>query len=585
MKEYWIRLREGGMAIKSIRHFLPSRKCVILAILAALLEIAATIVTPVAVMDMIDNPLMDAHLSIFNYLPVLMILLIKLFISSFHYLMLSNLAAGLLKNLRLKIWEKILRLPICFYDSSSNGETMSRITNDTLVIKDFFTAETFSVISGIIYLVIIGAVIFIIDWKISLLIFLAVPVTLILISFIAQQEYYISLSIQRETVEFQNRINQVLYEIRTIKSSQAEKYESDQGQKIIKNLFHLSILENKTFAFIQPCANILLMLLFLVIFGYCSIRVSQGSLSAGQFVAVIFYLYELTGPVTIFGSFSAKLLKFIVSADRINQLLGEEEEPEITVSLSTHLLAPQDIDVQDLSFGYHDERLILKSVNFKIHKGSVTAIIGESGVGKTTFFLLLERFYQPSSGNICYGGVPIQDIDLYEWRNKIAYVSQEAPLMQGTIHENLTYGIDNYSNEDLIQAISDVGLLEFVEGLPQGIQTNVGERGTNLSGGQRQRIVIARALIRNPEILLLDEATSHLDSTSEFLVQNSLNRLMKGRTTIIIAHRLSTIRNSDQIIILKDGKTAGIGNHRDLLENNSIYRSLVTKQNTNIYGT
>ena len=157
--------------------------------------------------------------------------------------------------------------------------------------------------------------------------------------------------------------------------------------------------------------------------------------------------------------------------------------------------------------------------------------------------------------------------------------------MQGTIHENLTYGIDNYSNEDLIQAISAVGLLEFVEGLPQGIQTNVGERGTNLSGGQRQRIVIARALIRNPEILLLDEATSHLDSTSEFLVQNSLNRLMKGRTTIIIAHRLSTIRNSDQIIILKDGKTAGIGNHRDLLENNSIYRCLVTKQNTNIYGT
>jgi ATP-binding cassette subfamily B protein AbcA/BmrA len=578
-------MREGGLAIKSIRVFLPPRKLVIIAILAALLEIAATVATPVVVMDMIDNPLMDAQLSIFNYIPVLFVLFIKLLISSFHYLILSNLAAELLKNLRLKIWEKILRLPIRFYDSSSNGETMSRITNDAVIIKDFFTAETFSVISGIVYLVIIGAIIFIIDWKISLLIFLAVPATLILISFIAQQEYHISLSIQRETEAFHNRINQVLYEIRTIKSSQAEKYENTQGQKIIKNLFHLSILENKVFAFVQPCANILLMLLFLVIFGYCSIRVSQGSLSAGQFVAVIFYLYELTGPVTIFGSFSAKLLKFIVSADRINQLLGEEEEPEISGSLSPHLLAPQDIDVRDLSFGYHNDRIILQSINFKIHKGSVTAIIGESGVGKTTFFLLLERFYQPSSGNICYGGVPIQDFGLYEWRNKIAYVSQEAPLMQGTIHENLTYGIDNYSDEDIIQAISDVGLLEFIKGLPQGIQTKVGERGTNLSGGQRQRIVIARALIRNPEILLLDEATSHLDSTSEFLVQNSLTRLMKGRTTIIIAHRLSTIRNSDQIIILKDGKTAGIGYHKVLLENNSLYRSLVAKQNAYVYET
>ncbi|MDW2798305.1 ABC transporter ATP-binding protein [Clostridium boliviensis] len=566
------------MAIKSIMYFLPSRKRVIFAILAALFEIAATVVTPVAVMDMIDNPLMDAHMSILNYLPVLMILFIKLLISSFHYLMLSNLAAGLLKNLRLKIWEKILRLPIHFYDSSSNGETMSRITNDTVVIKDFFTTETFSIISGIVYLVIIGVIIFTIDWKISLLIFLSVPVTLILISFIAQQEYNISISIQRETEEFQNRINKVLYEIRTIKTSQAEKYESTQGQKIIKNLFHLSILENKIFAFIQPCANILLLFLFLVIFGYCSIRVSQGSLSAGQFLAIIFYLYELTGPVTIFGSFSAKLLKFMVSADRINQLLGEEEEPVISGELSEHLLASKDIDVQDLSFGYYDKRMILQSINFKIRKGSVTAIIGESGVGKTTFFLLLERFYQPSSGNICYGGVPIEDFALYEWRKKIAYVSQEAPLMQGTIHQNLTYGIDNCSNEELIQALSDVGLLEFIEGLPQGLHTNVGERGTNLSGGQRQRIVIARALIRNPEILLLDEATSHLDSTSEFLVQNSLNRLMKGRTTIIIAHRLSTIRNSDQIVIFKDGKISGIGYHEDLLENNSLYCSLVAKQ-------
>ncbi|WP_051629696.1 ABC transporter ATP-binding protein [Lacrimispora aerotolerans] len=578
MKEYWIRFREGVMAIKSIRYFLPSRKLVIFAILAALFEIVATVVTPVAVMDMIDNPLMDVHLSIFNYLPVLMILFIKLLISSFHYLMLSNLAAGLLKNLRLKIWEKILRLPVSFYDSVSNGETMSRLTNDAIVIKDFFTTETFSVISGSIYLVIIGAIIFIIDWKISLLIFFAIPATLLLISFIARREYDISQSIQRETEGFQNRINQVLYEIRTIKSSQAEEYESIQGQKIIRNLFHLSSLENKIFALIQPCANILLMLLFLVIFGYCSIRVSQGSLSAGQFVAVIFYLFELTGPVTIFGSFSAKLLKFIVSAGRINQLFAEEEEPGISGKLSASLLPPQDIEVQGLNFGYHNNRMILQSVDFRIQKGSVTAIIGESGVGKTTFFLLLERFYLPSSGNICYGGVPIQNYDLYEWRNKIAYVSQEAPLMQGTIHDNLTYGIENYDNEDLTKALLDVGLLEFIEKLPKGIHTKVGERGTNLSGGQRQRIVIARALIRKPEILLLDEATSHLDSTSEYLVQNSLNKLMKGRTTIIIAHRLSTIENSDQIIILKDGKTAGIGYHRDLMENNRLYRSLVTRQ-------
>jgi ATP-binding cassette subfamily B protein AbcA/BmrA len=497
--------------------------------------------------------------------------------------MLSNLSAGLLKNLRLKIWEKILKLPVSFYDSSSNGETMSRITYDAIVIKDFFAAETFSVISGVVYLIVIGIIIFIIDWKISLLIFLAVPITLFLISFIARKGYHLSQLIQSETEEFQNRINQVLFEIRTIKTSQAEDYEITQGQKTINNLFRLGVMENKIFAFIQPCANSLFMLLFLVVLGYCSIRVSQGSLSAGKFVAVMFYIFELTGPVSIFGNFSAKLPKFIVSTGRISQLLTEEDEPRVSKFHSDCPLAPQNIDVRNLCFGYHKDRIILKSLNFQIPKGAVTAIVGESGVGKTTFFLLFERFYIPSFGSICYGSVPIQDFGLYEWRNKIAYVSQEAPLMQGTIHDNLTYGIDNYSSEDILKAMSDVGLLEFVEGLPEGLQTKVGERGMNLSGGQRQRIVIARALVRNPEILLLDEATSHLDSASECLVQKSLGRLMKGRTTIIIAHRLSTIQNADQIIILKGGKTAGIGCHRELFENNCFYRSLLDKQQIYAY--
>lgn len=235
--------------------------------------------------------------------------------------------------------------------------------------------------------------------------------------------------------------------------------------------------------------------------------------------------------------------------------------------------------LQEISFGYDSEKEILQDINLNIEIGKTTAIVGSSGAGKTTIFSLIERFYLPVKGKIFYKGVDIEKIELSEWRGNLAYVQQEASIMSGTLYDNLIYGLTNINEDKIWDAIEKTHLKNFIHSLPEGLLTRVGERGIKLSGGQRQRIAIARAMIRDPKILLLDEATAHLDSISEGLVQNALNRLMEGRTTIIIAHRLSTIKNADKIYVLDKGRIIGQGTHKELIYSNEIYRSFIEQQN------
>lgn len=208
----------------------------------------------------------------------------------------------------------------------------------------------------------------------------------------------------------------------------------------------------------------------------------------------------------------------------------------------------------------------------------MTAFVGPSGTGKTTLFSLIERFYAPTGGQICYGDTPIDGMTLDGWRRRIAYVSQDSPMMAGTIRHNLAYGLGQAEETSMLAALEAANLSEFIESLPDGLDTEVGERGVKLSGGQRQRLAIARALLRDPEILLLDEATAHLDSESEKLVQEALQTLMKDRTTLVIAHRLSTISSADRIVVLEEGRVTGQGTHSELLQSHELYGKLVKQQ-------
>jgi ATP-binding cassette subfamily B protein AbcA/BmrA len=276
-------------------------------------------------------------------------------------------------------------------------------------------------------------------------------------------------------------------------------------------------------------------------------------------------------------AFFTQLQKAIGATERMIDILGQEEE--VHHQGSQVPAADSAIELNDLTFYYDQGDPILKHVSFSVPAGQVTALVGPSGSGKTTLFSLIERYYEQRSGSIVYGRHEISDFSLESWRSQIGYVSQESPLMSGTVRENITYGLDReVSENELLEVVKMAYADGFINELPDRFDTEVGERGMKLSGGQRQRIAIARALLRNPRILMLDEATSALDSTSERVVQEALNNLMKGRTTLVIAHRLSTVIDADQIIFLDKGSITGMGTHEQLVESHALYREFAEQQ-------
>ncbi|MNZ68810.1 Multidrug resistance ABC transporter ATP-binding/permease protein BmrA [compost metagenome] len=326
-----------------------------------------------------------------------------------------------------------------------------------------------------------------------------------------------------------------------------------------------------------------MLLILVLLIGYGGVRVAQGSLSGGALVAIILYMFQIVMPFTQMASFFTQFQKAMGAADRIKELLDEASEQQDIAEQMVHSQeersrAPKPVSFNEVSFGYTPDRPLLHALSFHAEPGQVTAFVGPSGTGKTTLFSLIERFYTPTSGMIAYGGQAIADMRLEDWRKRIAYVSQDSPMMAGTIRYNLTYGLEEVDEERMKEAAAQANASSFIAALPDGYDTEVGERGIKLSGGQRQRLAIARAILRNPDILLLDEATAHLDSESEQLVQEALDSLMKARTTLVIAHRLSTIRGADKIIVIEKGEISGQGTHDELLVSHELYRKLVQQQ-------
>jgi ATP-binding cassette subfamily B protein AbcA/BmrA len=322
-----------------------------------------------------------------------------------------------------------------------------------------------------------------------------------------------------------------------------------------------------------------MMSLLVLVIGYGGSQVASGALTAGDLVAFILYIFQVIMPVAMISQAITQLQKARGATESIVRLLAAPEEK------SAEGLALERVDesirFEGLSFSYEPGKEVLRNLSFDLEPGSVTAIVGPSGGGKTTIFSLLERFYAPDSGSILLGNRPIGDYSLASWRGAIGYVSQDSPLMAGTIRDNLCYGVGSSIAEDdsrIKEAARAAYADEFIEGLPKGYDTEVGDRGVKLSGGQRQRIAIARALLRNPSILMLDEATSSLDSSSEEWVQKALENLMRGRTTLVIAHRLSTVLDADRILFIEGGELTGSGSHEELLATHELYRSFAEHQ-------
>lgn len=563
--------------IKIVFHaLLPSKMMIFSAGMMLLIENIITVGTPFIMMKLIDQINLE-NINIGILMAICSVFILQLVVASVSAYVLTRISEFLVKGLREKVINKILDLPISYFDKNQTGDIMSRVTSDTMIVKSFVTDEANIFITDTLTLLGSLVLILVIDWKIGLIVLILSPIISLIVALVADREFGVSVLLQEENARFQSFLNQVVSDIRLVKAYVSENLEYRNSRKIINKIYELSLKEGKIMAVIRPFTNSLMLILLVAIFGYGSLRVAQGTLTAGGLIAIILYLFQMSSPVSGIASFYTGYQKFCSSILRLYEIfIFQENNKSNKLSMK---IETKGIVLKNVIFEYRDTKRILNGIYLEAKKGKTTAIIGTSGVGKTTLFSLIERFYEPTSGKIYYDGIDIMEIDVKKWRKKISYVSQDSPIMYGTILSNLTYGMEEYTIDKVERAVYDVKLSDYIKSLPNGYNTLVGERGITLSGGQRQRIAIARAMIREPEILLLDEATSHLDSDSENIVKEALEKLMKGRTTLIIAHNMSTIKDADEIVVLENGTITGCGKHEYLVENNLLYRRFIEQQN------
>ena len=484
------------------------------------------------------------------------------------------------KTLREKLWGHLLQMPVGYYDDHKSGESSSRLVNDTTVIKDLVATQFPNFITGGIQLVGSMIILFVMDWKMAAMMFLAVPIMALIMVPIGRVMSRLGRQLQSATADFNAEASEKLSEIRLIKASNGEPFEKESGRSFINKIFSLGIKDAKVEALLQPIITTVMLGLFVGILGYGAVRVQAGTLTSGELVAFLLYLFNIMMPAASFATFFSQVQKAMGATERIEQILKIELEP--IEAGKTVDVSGKTIKAENLSFHYEENRPILKNVSFEAKPNTVIAFAGPSGGGKSTIFSLLERFYEPTAGSIKIGNEIVDELSLANWRSQIGYVSQDSAVFAGSIRDNLQYGLERTLSEaELWQGLELAYADQFVRDFPDQLETELGERGVKLSGGQKQRIAIARAFLRDPKILMLDEATASLDSQSEEKVQRALDQLMEGRTTLVIAHRLSTIVDADHIYFIEKGEITGHGTHSELIATHPLYAEYVQEQVVN----
>jgi ATP-binding cassette, subfamily B, bacterial AbcA/BmrA len=544
---------------------------------ASLITTLTGLLIPVLTKNLVDG-FSVASLSIPLIIGIGVAFIVQAIISGISIYLLSFVGQKIVARLRERMWVKLIRLPVSFFDQQSSGETVSRVVNDTSVVRALISDHFPQFITGIISIIGAVVILLVMDWKMTLIMLISVPITMFIMMPLGRKMAKISRGLQDATAVFTGEIQQTLSEIRLMKSSTAERNEETKGLAGIDKLLGFGLKEARISALIAPLMYLVIMVVIVMIIGYGGMRVANGTMSTGSLVAFLLYLFQIIFPITSFAMFFTQLQKAKGATERIIDILElklEEGKNGLEMDITN-----KPIYVRNVSFSYSEDEPVIENVSFEAQPGEMIAFAGPSGGGKTTMFALIERFYEPTSGEISIGDTPITDISLAAWRSQIGYVSQESAMMAGTIRENLCYGLDmeHISDERLWEVAKMAYADEFIQSFTDGLNTEVGERGVKLSGGQRQRIAIARAFLRDPKILMMDEATASLDSQSEGVVQQALTRLMEGRTTFVIAHRLSTIVDADKIVFIEKGRVTGIGTHQELVRTHDLYREFAEQQ-------
>lgn len=557
----------------------PKKSLFAIGLFLSLLTSGASLIVPQLTKGLIDTSKL-AQIDKRMLIVLVLAFVAQLAFGAIGSFLLRYVGESAVKTLREKLWSHLLQMPVGYYDDHKSGESSSRLVNDTTVIKDLVATQFPNFTTGAIQLVGSMIILFVMDWKMAAMMFLAVPIMALIMMPIGRIMTRLGRQLQAATADFNAEASEKLSEIRLIKSSNGEEFEKNSGGSFINKIFNLGIKDAKVEAMLQPIITTVMLGLFVGILGYGAVRVQAGTLTSGQLVAFLLYLFNIMMPAASFAMFFSQVQKAMGATERIEQILKTELE-HIETGKAVDV-AGKTIKAENLSFHYVAHRPILKNVSFEAKPNTVIAFAGPSGGGKSTIFVLLERFYQPTGGTVKIGDERIDDLSLTNWRSQIGYVSQDSAVFAGSIRENLQYGLDRTLTEkELWHGLELAYADQFVREFPDQLETELGERGVKLSGGQKQRIAIARAFLRDPKVLMLDEATASLDSQSEEKVQRALDQLMKGRTTLVIAHRLSTIVDADHIYFIEKGEVTGHGTHSELIASHPLYAQYVQEQVVN----
>jgi ABC transporter fused permease/ATP-binding protein len=516
---------------------------------------------------------------------LIVILFLQSIFSFFRLYLFVNFTENTLANLRLSLYSNLVKLPMSFFSQKRVGELNSRISSDITQIQDTLTSTIAEFLRQ--FILIIGGVLLLANESIKLTLLMLSVVPLVAVAAVIFGRFIrkYSKNVQDKVAESQVIVEETMQGISIVKAFANEWYEIARYNGKIKEVVKIAIKGGKYRGYF---ASFIIFCLFgaIVAVVWYGVRLSiSGEMSVGQLISFVLYSTFVGASFGGIAELYAQIQKAIGATERVFELL--DESPEKINSVQNATETPKikgNVTFKNVAFSYHSRKEIkvLKDVSFTANFGQKIAIVGPSGTGKSTIASLLLRFYNIDEGEILVDGKNIYDFDLENLRGNMSIVPQDVILFGGTIRENIAYGKPNATEEEILTAAKQANAYNFIESFPEKFETIVGERGIKLSGGQRQRIAIARALLKNPSILILDEATSSLDSESEKLVQEALEILMEGRTSIIIAHRLSTIRNADQILVLDKGKITEQGTHQELIAlENGIYKNLSNLQFSN----
>lgn len=564
-----------------LTYLRPYRGKLVLALVCMVLVSLTTLAVPwILGRELIDRVILAKNLALLNLIAIALVLLIAikgLFSYGQTYLM-SFVGYRLITDLRNRIYQHLQRLSLSFYKRKRTGEIMSRVVTDVNVLQEVVVESMAKMILNLLIIAGVLGFIFYIHWRLSLCVLGVIPLLVLTVRKFGGHIKKFSTSVQVKIADISSLLQETIAGIEVVKSFATEGKEAERfRQENIRN-FRLAMRRTRLVALLTPLMEILTTIGLSAILWYGAWEVIRGGLTTGKLISFLGYVSLAIKPLNQLGRNYSLYQRALASAERIFEIL--DTEPEIRELPGAVDLPPIGgyICFEDVSFGYDSKELILEDINLEIKPGERVALVGPSGVGKSTLVSLIPRFYEPISGVVTIDGYDVKKVKLASLRRQISIVPQETVLFNGTIGDNIAYGRPEATDEEIAEAARKSNADRFIESLSQGYDTEVGERGVKLSGGERQRIAIARAILRDPRVLILDEATSAVDAETELLIQQALGHLMKDRSTLIIAHRLSTIQNANKVVVLSERRIEEIGSHEELLAQGGFYTKLYKNQ-------